>query len=133
MDLSPEQEAIISSALETLFETIKAKFLGQFYTGPAIYFEIAKKANPLDTVSGIFEYALRATTNNPIVDSDLLSTLADTTGNYIEAEKKRAYQRIVEGISTAKSTDDITKIVEQSIEKSNNYMGMLIPTETRIS
>jgi hypothetical protein len=131
MRLTSDQESVIESVLNNLFETIKAKYLGQWYKGPKIFFSTAREANPMNTVGGIFEYTLRSIHPNPSVDYDMIQKLANTSGNYIEAEKKRALDRIHENIGKAKDGDDFKKIVEDSLEPSNNYMNMLMTTEVR--
>lgn len=131
MNLSPDQIQAIIKILENLFEMAKAHFLGTYYTGPNIYFEIAQKQNPLDTIDGIFQYALKNTFANSTIDNNLVQSLAEISANYIEAEKNRAFERIIDGVKTAKSPDEIPQIIENTINRSNNYIDMLVNTETR--
>jgi hypothetical protein len=130
MFLSELQTAAIRKILDNLFLKLKAKVLGEFFKGPKLYFQISRRANALETLAGIFKYSLFTTDPNATFDPKQVAPLANITGNYIDAEKNRALVRIIEGVQNG-DPETLPEIIESSIDKSNNYIKMLVTTEVR--
>ena len=56
MKLTQKQNKTILGIIDDLFWTLKANWLGRFFKGPKIYFEIVDETNPMETLEGIYTY-----------------------------------------------------------------------------
>lgn len=133
MELNEEQRNVILNEIEKLFETAKASILGRYFTGPRIFFQAAKNADPLHTLEGIYHYTLNmtfgagATPNQKIIEN-----LAEVTGNYFEAQKLKVKNHIIADVLNAKNQKEALESIKNNFEKAEKYINMLIINETRI-
>jgi hypothetical protein len=132
MKLTRRQLGLVRSSLDDLFYRIKVRLLGKYFTGPAMYFEVTRP-DPMDSLESVYRFT-GMTLYGPdfAIDEDHLKTLAEITGNYIEAQRLKATNEIVVGIKSASTPEDAHKIIDEVIEKTTNYMSMLTTTEGRI-
>ncbi|MGH7241012.1 MAG: hypothetical protein ACREGB_01810 [Candidatus Saccharimonadales bacterium] len=122
----------IQKAIDDLFLNLKARLLGRFFTGPRIYFEVVHRANPMETLEGLYRFTI-ATLYGPSakVDEDHLEALANTAGNFIEAERLKASNHIMADLSGATTAKEVKEIIDAQIDKSTEYINGLVANEAR--
>lgn len=132
MILGDAQKRQIEKIINDLFYNLKARLLGRFFTGPAIFFEVINNVNPMDTLEGVYNYTYHMMYNG--ISSNKVKrpkVLAKITGNYIEAERLKTINRIMMGIEQSGTFEEAKTQLDEHIEKATNYVGMLIATEVR--
>lgn len=135
MDLSSEQREEILSAIDNLFEKAKANLLGRFFQGSRIFFQVARKADPLHTIEGIYHYTLNslygagATSENP----KIIENLAEITGNYFDSHKLKVKNHIIADLLKSKNHTEAIGSLKQHFSKAEKYIDMLVANETRIA
>lgn len=132
MKLSSKQRRAILDSVEDMFETLKARLLGRFFKGPKIYFEMSRRANPIETIEGLFQYtnAMLYGAKTP-VDEEHVEQLAEVTGNYIEAKKEDVSQTLLSHINDAETPEQAMAAVKDSLESATSYVDMLVANESR--
>lgn len=80
---------LISTAVDTLFDRAKVRFLGPNIGGKKLYVKI----DPMLTLPGVFEEA--HIDEGGIPDIEMLKLLLSTTENYLDAEQARAKARLL--------------------------------------
>lgn len=135
MELSAEQREAVVSIIEKLFETAKANLLGRFFQGPRIFFQVARKADPLHTIEGIYHYTLNTlygagtTPENP----KIIENLAEITGNYFDAQKLKVINHVIADVLKAKNKTEAMNSLNNHFTRSEKYIDMLVANETRIT
>lgn len=132
MKLTRKQQKAVQFEVDDLYNKLQARLLGRFFKGPKIYFEIVENTDPLDTMEGMFRYALN-TLYGPKVDvnENILKLLTDTTKNYLDAAKLKARNQVIHDIFGAKNIDEVVDLVEENMDKATSYINTLLVTEVR--
>jgi hypothetical protein len=132
MKLSRQQVGLVRNLVDDLFYRIKVRLLGRFFTGPTMYFEVTKP-DPMDSLESVYKYTGMALYGPDfVIDEDHLRTLAEITGNYIDAQKLKVTNQLLVGIKGADDPEEADKIIEEVVGKATDYMSMLTATEGRI-
>lgn len=132
MDLKDEQKASIEFSVSDIFYRLKMRLLGRFFTGPRIYFEIVDDLNPLDTLEGIYHYTasmMYGSTFRPSIKR--IKNLNKITDNYIEAERLKTINNVIQAAQQGQSLDEIEQLIKETLDKSSKYIDMLVVTEAR--
>ena len=133
MKISKKQKKAVTGAIDDIFYKLKARLLGRFFKGPAIFFEAVKRSDPMTSLEGIYRYTLQLTHGPGFEpDEDNLKDLAEITDNYIEAERLKTQNQIFNDISAADVPSEIKESVKKRLDKATNYLDTLLVTETRI-
>lgn len=133
MKLSDLQRKIVLNRIEDLFEETKARFLGRFFKGPSLIFEVVKGTDPLHTIEGIYTYAMNMMFGSGIKPNEKhVEQLAEVTGNYLDAQKFKVKNHILADIAGAKNPNAAVAAVKQQFEKSGKYLDLLIGNEAKI-
>lgn len=132
MKLTNVQRADIEFTIEDMFFHLKARLLGKYFTGPKIYFEVVEQTNPLETLEGVYNFTYNmlygaGAKPNP----KRVKQLMKITGNYLDAERLRTVNHVLNAIESAKTFDDVKEVVEKQMEKTNGYVNMLVGNEIR--
>lgn len=134
MKLTPKARKSILDSVDILFETTKARLLGRFFKGPAIFFEVITGTDPLDTIEGMFKFALTMLYGpGAKADEDHIQDIAEITGNYIDSHKLKVKNKILDGVKKAKNTQEATKHIKNTLEESEKYISMLVANEGRVA
>lgn len=134
MDLTSAQRKIIFDQVEKIFETAKANLLGKHFQGPRIFFQVAKKADPLHTIEGIYHYTLNMLYGaGATPDPKVVENLAEITGNYFDSQKLKIKNHILADILKAKNVTEAVSAVKTHFDKAEKYVDMLVANETRIT
>jgi hypothetical protein len=132
MDLNKRQIRAINDAVEDLYDRLKARFLGRFFKGPSIYFELARTSDPGKSIEGIFHYAMTALYGpGAASDDDHLEKLAGITGNYLEAEKLKTLNKLVQDIEQANTPAELDAKIKEIFAKATSKVDTLVVTEAR--
>jgi hypothetical protein len=132
MILLDAQKRQIEKIINGLFYNLKARLLGRFFTGPAIFFEVLDQTNPMDTLEGAYNYTyhmLYGPGARP--NAKRSKILSKITGNYVEAERLKTLNRIMMGIEQASTFEEVKKQLDTHVEKATGYIKMLVTTEVR--
>jgi hypothetical protein len=133
MKITTNQKDTVLRTIDDMFFRLSAKLLGRFFRGKnKLYFDISRNADPLHTLDGAYRYAfamLYGKDKKP--DKDIMQHLADMTGNYIEAERLKTNNRIVQSIASAVTTEDLVSKLSKEFERTLGYTEMLLTTEVR--
>lgn len=132
MKLTQKQNKTVLGIIDDLFWTLKANWLGRFFKGPKIYFEIVDETNPMETLEGIYTYT-KFMINGPNykVNKQELKQISDITNNYIEAERLKTKNKIIESINRSDNIEEIQKELAKQMDKTSNYINLLVGSETR--
>src|SRR5579871_5421450 len=131
MKLSPLQRRAVLDNLDEIFYSLKARMLGKFFKGPKIYFEIVQRANPLDTVEGIFTYTMKMLYGSKAKPpEDQIEALAETTGNYLDEQRLKIANKIMADISQADSPEDALAAIKENVDKISEHVDTLVANET---
>ncbi len=132
MDLKDEQRVAIEFSVSDIFYRLKMRLLGRFFTGPSIYFELVDDLNPLNTLEGIYHYTASMMYGSSFKPSvKRVKTLNRITDNYIEAERLKTINKIMQAAEQGESLDDIESMLKETLDKSAEYVDMLVVTEAR--
>lgn len=132
MDLNSDEVKTIVSALDDLFYTLKAKMLGRFFTGPRLYFQVVESSDLNESMEGMFRNAIHTIWPDAKVDEHLIETLAIIGGDYLEAERLKTKNRLLNDLSQATTQKEINKVLSSNFNRAETYIEMLLNTETRI-
>jgi hypothetical protein len=132
MTLSDAQKESVKRSINGLFYTVSAKFLGRFYRGPSIYFDLVRQSEPEFTLEGIYRYTA-ALQFGPGMNTDdkKLESMAEIAHNYIEAKRLQTVSRVIKAIETSQDPQEAMKIIEDEIDSLQTYLESLIMTESR--
>lgn len=134
MDIPDSQKQIITDTVDDLFYRLKARLLGRFFKGPKIYFEVLKQSNPLESLEGVFRYAVTALYGpGADIDDDQIRKLAEIAGNYIESERLRTLNRVLTDVLHSEDHDELEEAVSESLQRATTYVNLLTESETRIA
>lgn len=132
MKLSDSQRKIILQRIEKLFETTKARLLGRYFKGPHIIFEVLGQSDPLDSIEGLYTWALAMMYGAGIrPDQKTIENLAEITGNYFDSQKLKVKNHILNAILAAKDHKEAMASVKDHFDKASKYVEMLTGNETR--
>lgn len=132
MKLTDEQKVSIEFSVSDIFYRLKFRLLGRFFTGPRIYFELVDDLNPLNTLEGLYHYTanmMYGTSFKPSIKR--IKNLNRITDNYIEAERLKTINNVMQAAEQGKSLDDIEEMIKETLDKSSEYVDMLVITEAR--
>ncbi len=132
MDLKDEQKTAIEFSVSDIFYRLKMRLLGRFFTGPSIYFELVDDLSPLDTLEGIYHYTasmMYGSTFKPSIKR--IKSLNKITDNYIEAERLKTINKVMQAAAQGSSLDDIETMIKETFDKTTDYVDMLVVTEAR--
>jgi hypothetical protein len=133
MKVRKEQLDAVSSAIDELFYSTKARLLGKFFEGPKIWFEVAYTADPLQTIEGLFRYTLQLMFPSARPDEKMIETLAHITGNYLDARRLQTKNQILTDLISAKTKKEADKAVADRISEASTYIETLVNNESRIA
>jgi hypothetical protein len=132
MKLSSEQKNSILQRINEVFFNLSASLLGKnFFKGPKIFFEVASNADPLNTLEGAYRYAfgmLYGKDKKP--DEETVAHLSDITNNYIEAERLKISNHILQSIASAQTPEEAEEKIKEDFDKAKNYLDGLVANET---
>lgn len=132
MDLNKRQIRAINDAVEDLYDRLKARFLGRYFKGPSIYMTLAHTTDPGKAIEGIFRYATLALYGpGAATDEDHLEKLAQITGNYLEAEKLKTLNQVVQKLEQAQTDQELDDALKETFDKATNKVDQLVTTEAR--
>jgi hypothetical protein len=132
MKLSDSQRKTILQRIEKLFETTKARLLGRYFKGPHIIFEVLGQSDPLDSIEGLYTWALAMMYGAGIrPDQKTIENLAEITGNYFDSQKLKVKNHILNAILAAKDHKEAMASVKDHFDKASKYVEMLTGNETR--
>lgn len=132
MKINKTQRGVIFDIIDDLFWTLKANLLGRFFKGPKIYFEIINEANPMETLEGIYTFT-QFMVKGPghKVDQKKIEQISEIADNYLEAEKLRTKNKIIEGIGRSDDLDGLEEELTGQIKRATDYVNLVIGAETR--
>lgn len=133
MNIRKEQLDAISRAVDELFYSTKAKLLGNYFQGPKIFFEVAYTADPLETIEGLFRYTLQLMFPGAQPDQKIIETLANITGDYVDAKRLQTKNKIVMDLIGAKTTKEANRLVQEHMQEATRYIDMLVNNESKIA
>jgi hypothetical protein len=132
MKLSPVQRRAVLDNLDKIFYNLKARLLGRFFTGPRIYFEVVQRANPMETIEGLFQYTMKmlygAAQEAP---EEQLEALAETTGNYLDVQRLKISNKVLADIAAADNPKDALDKITENVNKISEHMDTLVASEAR--
>lgn len=131
MKLGEGQKAAVLGSVDDMFFRLKARLLGRFFRGPSIYFEIMKESNPLESIEGIYKYALSMLFPGATENDTHIKSLSEITSNYIEAERLRVQSHILQDVAQATTPEEAEEKVKATLDKASSYLNTLVVTETR--
>jgi hypothetical protein len=133
MKLTDAQRNIILDRIESLFEGTKARLLGRLFEGPRIYFEIVRRADPLDTIEGIYNFTLKTLYGaNAKPNNKTIENLGEVTSNYMDAQQLKVKNHVLADVAKAKTPSEAMRAVRGHFEKAGQYVDLLVANETRI-
>ena len=131
MKLSPQQRRTILDNIDDIFQKIKARLMGRFFSGPRIYFEVVKQSNPFETIEGLFRYVTYMTGGpSSKIDEHQVEVLSEVTGNYVDAKRLQVQNKVLNAIAAAATPKQALKAVESHINDAGDYMEALVSNET---
>jgi hypothetical protein len=131
MKINKDKEKFIADQISQLYDELKVRMLGRFFSGPRLLFEMIS-VDPKDTIEGVFRFAMFALYgSSKKSDSETVEKLSRITANYIDAAKHKALNNIEMTISEAKDTDDLLSRIQEQMEKENSKVNQIVVTETR--
>lgn len=95
--LTKKAISAISSAIETLFDRVKVRFLGPQYVKPK-KIEFKVKTNPVLNLPGLFK--LSAVHEGAQADEDRLHSLVHIAETYLDAHKERTKAKVVQAVDS---------------------------------
>lgn len=132
MEMKDEQKAAIEFNVSDIFYRLKLRLLGRFFTGPRIYFELVDDLDPLNTLEALYHYTanmMYGSTFKPSIKR--IKSLNKVTDNYIEAERLKTVNNVIKAVEHGKSLEEIEGIIQETLDKSKEYIDMLVVTEAR--
>lgn len=132
MKLTRGQRTTITDTISDIYWRLQARLLGRFFTGPSIYFSVARETDPLDTLEGAYVYTLKtmygADTN---ADPHEVESLIEIARNYLESDRLKRLNRILTGIAAVESGAEARKVIEAEMKSAETYTDMVVQTEVR--
>lgn len=133
MKISPKQRILITESVNDIFYRLQARLLGRFFKGPKIYFSVVDETDPIHTLEGAYRYTLKTLYGADAEASEQdIKDLTDISHNYMEAERLKRVNKILQDIAAADTRREAAKAVSENIDKATSYMDTLAVTETRI-
>lgn len=132
MILTESQKKAIEATVNDLFNRLKVRLLGRFFSGPAIYFEIIRDHDPIETVEGIYRYTLGAMFGPEAKpDTKRIKSLAKITENYLNAERLKTINNIITSAEQGKDLSEVEDLVRDSMDKASRYVKTVVNTEVK--
>lgn len=134
MKLTDAQRKVIVDRIESLFENTKARLLGRLFKGPKVYFEVVRRADPLHTIEGIYNFTLKTlygSTTEP--DKKTVENLSEITSDYMDAQQLKIKNHILADVAKAKTPSEAIRSIRDHFDKAGRYVDMLVANETKIA
>ena len=133
MKLTDAQRNLIIDRVESLFEGTKARLLGTMFKGPKLYFEVVRRADPLHTIEGLYNFTLKTMYGaNAQPNQKNIEHLAEITGNYMDSQQLKIKNHILADVAKAKTPSEAIRSIRGHFEKAGKYVDLLVSNETRI-
>lgn len=134
MKLANKQIGLITDTVNDLFFKLKAAFLGRFFKGPYIYFEVIDDLDPMNTLEGLVKYTMHALYGpNAQISDDLLSQLSQRVDQYFDIEKDNVTKQILQEAKSADSFEDFKHVLVEQLDSVTSRVNLLVTSESRIA
>lgn len=132
MMLTDNQKKAIEAHVNDLFNRLKARLLGRFFRGPAIYFEIIRDQDPIDSMEGIYRYTIGMMYGpDAKVDVKRIKSMAKITANYLDAERLKTINNLTMAAEQGIELDQVEGLVRDGMDKASKYVSTVLNTEIK--
>lgn len=132
MNLTEKQKNNIAKLIDEVFQSLKARLMGRFFTGPKIFFEVVSNTNPIDTIEGLYRFTAHTLYGHGVKPSTKrMKALAKITGNYIESQKLKTLNHVLMSIEESGNLEDLSDLIREEMEKATGYVKKVVSTDLR--
>lgn len=133
MKITDAQRRLIIDRIESLFEKTKAGLLGKLFKGPKLYFEVAKRTDPLHTIEGIYTYTMKLLYGpDAKPNQSTIKNLSEITADYMDSQQLKVKNHILADVAKAKTPSEAIRSIRGHFEKAGKYVELLVANEAHI-
>jgi hypothetical protein len=132
VNLTEKQKSEVTRLVNGVFQSLKARLMGRFYTGPKIFFQVVEDTNPIDTIEGLYTFTAHMLYGPGVQPTKKrVKNLAKITGNYIESQKLKTINHILMAAEESETLDNLDELLTDEMDKATKYIKKVVATDLR--